>query len=68
MKFCTKHIDNYIYLNKIEEYKLTAIYFSILILFFKNGKLHNKKAALIRFKYKEFYLNGKYYDNSKSFY
>jgi hypothetical protein len=65
MKFYKDKKNSFFYYNK--SIKLTCIYYnSYIISFFKNGLLHNNKnTAYIRYsKYKDFYLNGKYYGDS----
>jgi hypothetical protein len=70
MKF---YIYDYSYANsflKILDNKLTAIYSSFnSVEFYKNGSYHNtKNNAYIKFdRYKEFYLNGKFYGNQNDF-
>ncbi len=63
MKFYRNKNNEYCYWDKIIDNKLTVIYFSHNIWFFKNGKLHNSKnAAYIRHDgYKQFCLNGTCY-------
>ena len=63
MKF---YRDNFswIYWDKIQNNKLSALYcYSNIIIFFKNGKYHNNKnfAHISNTEVKEFYLNGKLY-------
>jgi hypothetical protein len=70
MKFYKKRIiDSNLYLREIINKKITAIYYSRNISFFKNGELHNtKNAAYIRYdEYKQFRLNGIYYSGENKF-
>ncbi len=61
---------SYFYDCKIWENKLAAIYCRVnIVIFFKNGIWHNNKnASYIHCgKFKNFYLNTKYYGNQKDF-
>lgn len=57
------------YWKLISAHKLTAIYCSRNIVFFKNGLYHNNKNAAYRNAngYKWFYLNSEYYGNQYNF-
>ena len=69
MKFYTENQYIYVYFNKIKKYKLTAIYHSKSIWFFKNGESHNaKNACFVKDNIiKSFDLNGKYYGDHNLF-
>ena len=69
MKFYKEDKRYYNYWSKTMRNKLTAIYFSTSVWFFKNGLYHNSKnAAYIRHDgYKEFCLNNIYYGNQDKF-
>jgi len=69
MKFYKEDSVNFFYWDKIKNNKLTVIYFSHNIWFFKNGKMYNNKnASFIRSDgYKIFSLNGKTYGYKNDF-
>ena len=69
MKFYTENQYIYIYFNRIKKYKLTAIYFSNPIWFFKNGESHNaKNACFVKDNMiKSFDLYGEYYGDQTQF-
>jgi hypothetical protein len=68
MKFYIDKLNHY-YWDKIRENKLTAIYFSSMVVWFlKNGEEHNTKNAAADDKScKEFYLNGEFYGYENDF-
>jgi hypothetical protein len=69
MKFYKEDSVNFFYWDKIKNNKLSVIYFSHNIWFFKNGKMYNNKnASYIRFDgYKKFYLNNNFYGDNNDF-
>ena len=56
------------YMKKIEKKYLTAIYYDLQVLFYKDGKKHNSKngAYVNHFGYKQFWLNGEKHGSNGS--
>ena len=70
MKFYIEDKNSNVYWNKIEDYKLAAIYYDYYnVIFYKNGKTHNTKnvAYIRRDGYKTFCLNDKYFGDQNDF-